>query len=83
MATGTARYPDFRYTDVGNSQWLVECSDPFGRYRAMTVLVRRDEVVVVAPPGESAVLSVQQIRDLDEALAGAAANSGWPVPIAG
>ncbi|HJP78414.1 MAG TPA: hypothetical protein VJ914_29335 [Pseudonocardiaceae bacterium] len=49
----------------------------------MTVLVRRDEVVVVAPPGESAVLSVQQIRDLDEALAGAAANSGWPVPVAG
>jgi hypothetical protein len=66
---------------VGNSQWLIECSDPFGRYRAMTVLARPDEVVVVAPPGESAVLSVQQIRDLDRALAGAAANTGWPVAV--
>jgi hypothetical protein len=49
----------------------------------MTVMVRRDEVVVVAPPGESAVLSVQQIRDLDRALAGAAENTGWPVPVPG
>lgn len=83
MATATAGYRYFRYTHVGNSQWLVECSDPFGRYRAMTVLVRRDEVVVVAPPGESAVLSVQQIRDLDRALAGAAANTGWPLAATG
>ena len=83
MVTGTGGYREFRYTDVGNSQWLVECSDPFGRYRAMTVLVRRDEVVVVAPPGESAVLSVQQTRDLDRALAGAAANTMWPVPVSG
>jgi hypothetical protein len=49
----------------------------------MTVLVRREEVVVVAPPGESAVLSVQQIRELDQALAGAAANSGWPMAVTG
>jgi hypothetical protein len=49
----------------------------------MTVLVRHDEVVVVSPPGESAVLSVQQIRDLDRALAGAAASTPWPVPVSG
>ncbi len=49
----------------------------------MTVLARRDEVVVVAPPGESAVLSVQQIRDLDRALAGAAEDTGWPVAVSG
>ncbi|HEV3358688.1 MAG TPA: hypothetical protein VG247_17965 [Pseudonocardiaceae bacterium] len=49
----------------------------------MTVLVRRDEVVVVAPPGESAVLSVRQIRELEQALAGAAANTGWPMAATG
>jgi hypothetical protein len=55
--------------------WWVECADPFGRARAMNVLVRQGEVVMVAPPGESAVLSARQTRLLGHALAYAAARA--------
>jgi hypothetical protein len=53
----------------------VECADPFGRARAMNVLIRQGQVVMVAPPGESAVLSVRQTRLLGHALAHAAARA--------
>ncbi|MBV8933470.1 MAG: hypothetical protein JOZ47_21010 [Kutzneria sp.] len=49
-------------------RWWVECLDPFGRDRAMTVLVQHGRVLLVSPPGESAVLSVQQTRRLRLAL---------------
>jgi hypothetical protein len=58
-------------------QWLVQCADPFGRDRAMTVLAETGRVVMVSPPGESAVLSVPQLRSLGQALDHAAAT-GWP-----
>jgi hypothetical protein len=41
----------------------------------MNVVVNRGRVVVVSPPGQSAVLSARQTRLLDSALARAAANA--------
>jgi hypothetical protein len=58
------------------AHWWVECADPFGRCRAMNVVVQSGgRIVVVAPPGESAVLSAEQTRLLGTALAKAAATS--------
>ncbi|CRK59645.1 hypothetical protein [Alloactinosynnema sp. L-07] len=45
-------------------RWCIGCHDPFGRDRALTVLVEDDLVVLVPPPGASAVLSAQQTRSL-------------------
>ncbi|RJQ76037.1 hypothetical protein D5S17_19360 [Pseudonocardiaceae bacterium YIM PH 21723] len=53
--------------------WWVECSDPFGRDRSVTVLVdENDDVVVITPPGQAAVLSAKQISALHDTLACAA-----------
>ena len=56
--------------------WWVACADPFGRDRAMNVLIRDGAVVMVAPPGESAVLSAHQTRQLGRTLAHAAVHAG-------
>jgi hypothetical protein len=53
---------------MSEPRWWVDCLDPFGRDRAMTVLVEPDRVLLVAPPGETAVLSPQQTRRLHHAL---------------
>ncbi|MFI9384191.1 hypothetical protein [Kutzneria sp. NPDC052558] len=53
---------------MSEPRWWVDCRDPFGRDRAMTVLVEPDRVLLVAPPGETAVLSPQQTRRLHHAL---------------
>jgi len=60
---------------AAESHWWVACADPFGRSRAMNVLVQQGQVVVVAPPGESAVLDAGQTRQLGHALANAAASA--------
>jgi hypothetical protein len=49
-------------------QWWVECLDPFGRPRAMNVVLEAGRVRVVAPPGESGVLSAVQTRQLGDAI---------------
>ncbi|QUQ71021.1 hypothetical protein [Kutzneria sp. CA-103260] len=59
---------------MSEPRWWVDCRDPFGRDRAMTVLVEPDRVVLVAPPGETAVLSPQQTRRLHLALDRAAGS---------
>ena len=61
---------------MSEPRWWVDCLDPFGRDRAMTVLVEHDRVVLVAPPGETAVLSPQQTRRLHRALDRAAGDLG-------
>ncbi|HEX3649557.1 MAG TPA: hypothetical protein VHV49_14120 [Pseudonocardiaceae bacterium] len=58
-----------------DSHWWVECVDPFGRCRAMNVVVQRNQVVVVAPPGQAAVLSADQTRLLGNALDRAATRA--------
>jgi hypothetical protein len=67
------RHGQFQLAAQGH--WWVECADPFGRCRAMNVVVRHGRIVVVAPPGESAVLSADQTRLLGTALAKAAASA--------
>ena len=48
--------------------WSVGCRDPFGRQRAVTVLAQADRVVLVAPPGQAAVLSGPELARLHRAL---------------
>ncbi|MFC7617525.1 hypothetical protein ACFQV2_33000 [Actinokineospora soli] len=57
-------------------RWNLGCRDPFGRDRAVTVLVEADQVVLVPPPGASAVLSAQQTRSLAALLAEAGDRVG-------
>jgi hypothetical protein len=49
--------------------------DPFGRDRALMVLVEDERVVLVPPPGAAAVLSAQQARGLGRALDQAAVRT--------
>jgi hypothetical protein len=53
---------------MAEPQGWIECHDPFGRDRSMTVIVEDDRVLLVAPPGESAVMSVTQTRRLRHLL---------------
>ncbi|GAA1266762.1 hypothetical protein [Saccharothrix xinjiangensis] len=52
--------------------WRVRCSDVVDRERCLTVMVDRDRVVLVGPPGETAVLSADQLVQLRAALREAA-----------
>ncbi|MET0236514.1 MAG: hypothetical protein ABW224_17835 [Kibdelosporangium sp.] len=63
---------------MAEPRWDVQCLDPFGRDRALTVLVERGRVVLVPPPGASAVLSTQQIKRLRLALDQAAGRASDP-----
>ncbi|MBP2322932.1 hypothetical protein JOF56_003317 [Kibdelosporangium banguiense] len=63
---------------MAEPRWDVQCLDPFGRDRALTVLVERGRVVLVPPPGASAVLSMQQIKRLRQALDQAAGRASEP-----
>ena len=49
-------------------EWTVSCRDLAGRKRDMQVFVRQGRVVVVAPPGETAVLSPLDVGRLRAAL---------------
>ncbi|MBB5153167.1 hypothetical protein BJ970_000701 [Saccharopolyspora phatthalungensis] len=49
-------------------QWHVSCRDVAGRRRDMSVIVNQGNVVVVAPPGETAVLSPLEVGRLRAAL---------------
>lgn len=52
--------------------WRIRCSDVVDRERCLTVLVDRGRVVLVGPPGETAVLSADQLAELRTALREAA-----------
>ncbi|MEU4801450.1 hypothetical protein [Actinosynnema sp. NPDC023587] len=52
--------------------WRIRCSDVVDRERCLTVLVDRGRVVLVGPPGETAVLSADQLVQLRAALREAA-----------
>ena len=56
-------------------RWAVSCNDPFGRDRALTVLVEDETVLLVPPPGAAAVLSAQQARGLGLTLDQAAVRA--------
>jgi hypothetical protein len=49
-------------------EWLVSCRDLAGRRRDVTVFVSSDKIVLVAPPGEAAVLAPLDVGRLRAAL---------------
>ncbi|MEU5850583.1 hypothetical protein ACWEV3_02810 [Saccharopolyspora sp. NPDC003752] len=49
-------------------QWHVSCRDVAGRRRDMAVFVNQENVVLIAPPGETAVLSPLEVGRLRAAL---------------
>jgi hypothetical protein len=53
-------------------QWRIRCQDVANRERFLTVFVEHGRVVLVGPPGESAVLSAGQLGQLRTALQEAA-----------
>lgn len=48
--------------------WHIGCRDVIDRERFLTVLVEHNQVVLVGPPGETAVLTAGQIDQLRSAL---------------
>ncbi len=52
--------------------WRVSCGDVINRDRCLTVLVEKNKVVLVGPPGETAVLTSGQLGQLRIALREAA-----------
>jgi hypothetical protein len=57
---------------AGRRVWRIGCGDVINRERCLTVLVERDRVVLVGPPGETAVLTKGQLGQLRAALREAA-----------
>ncbi|SFO89770.1 hypothetical protein SAMN05421810_101327 [Amycolatopsis arida] len=49
-------------------EWAISCRDIAGRRRELTVFVSSDRVVLVAPPGEAAVLAPLDVGRLRAAL---------------
>ncbi|WP_340683341.1 hypothetical protein [Amycolatopsis coloradensis] len=49
-------------------EWSVGCRDLAGRRRDVTVFVSSDKIVLVAPPGEAAVLGPLDVGRLRAAL---------------
>ncbi|GLZ41299.1 hypothetical protein [Actinokineospora sp. NBRC 105648] len=52
--------------------WRISCGDVINRDRCLTVLVEKNKVVLVGPPGETAVLTSGQLGQLRTALQEAA-----------
>jgi hypothetical protein len=49
-------------------EWLVSCRDVAGRRRDIAVFVDQGHVVLVAPPGETAILAPLEVGRLRAAL---------------
>jgi hypothetical protein len=56
----------------GRRVWRISCGDIINRDRSLTVLVEDNKVVLVGPPGETAVLNLGQLDQLRAALREAA-----------
>lgn len=56
----------------GRRVWRIRCGDVVNRDRCLTVLVEKNKVVLVGPPGETAVLTSGQLGQLRIALKEAA-----------
>ncbi len=55
-------------TVSSHKEWSVGCRDLTGRKREVTIFVRQGRVVLVAPPGETAILSPLDVGRLRAAL---------------
>ncbi|KAA5828825.1 hypothetical protein ABT337_33310 [Saccharopolyspora hirsuta] len=49
-------------------EWHVSCRDVAGRRRDLSVFINQGDVVLVAPPGETAVLSPLEVGRLRAVL---------------
>lgn len=63
---------------VSRKEWAVSCRDVAGRRRDLTVFVSQGHVVVVAPPGETAILEPLEVGRLRAALREAVVNASVP-----
>jgi hypothetical protein len=61
------------------SHGWIECEDPFGRARSVVVYTHEGRAMVIAPPGESAMLTPDQARRLAAILIQAAEQATDPV----
>ncbi|HEX2290230.1 MAG TPA: hypothetical protein VHH53_08565 [Pseudonocardiaceae bacterium] len=52
----------------GQREWSVSCRDIAGRRRAVQVIASHGQVVLVVPPGETAILSPLEVGRLRAAL---------------
>jgi hypothetical protein len=59
-----------------NAQRVIPCQDAVGRARCLIVLADDGRAVLVAPPGEVAVLSATQTRQVAAALLDMVDESG-------
>ncbi|WP_298176442.1 hypothetical protein [Saccharomonospora sp.] len=59
-------------------EWAVPCRDLAGRRRELTVFVNAGRVVLIAPPGEAAVLTSLDVGRLRAALRDAVIQAGHP-----
>jgi hypothetical protein len=53
---------------TSHKEWSITCRDVAGRRREMTIFVRQGRVVLVAPPGETAVLNPLDVGRLRAVL---------------
>lgn len=71
-AEDTPGLRDLQGSYAGRRVWNISCGDVINRDRCLTVLVDQNKVVLVGPPGETAVLSRGQLGQLRDALREAA-----------
>ncbi|WP_020666646.1 hypothetical protein [Amycolatopsis nigrescens] len=64
---------------AAKDEWSISCRDLAGRRRDLTVFVSSDRVVIVAPPGEAAVLAPLDVGRLRAALRDAVVSVATPV----
>jgi len=61
-----------------HNEWVVPCRDLAGRKRKLTVFTSDEHVVVVAPPGETAVLGPLDVGRFRAALRDAVVQIAQP-----
>lgn len=62
-------------------EWTVACRDLAGRRRSVTVIASEGKVVLVAPPGEAAVLAPLDVGRLRAALRDAIVSAEDPATL--
>jgi hypothetical protein len=63
---------------TSHKEWSITCRDVAGRRRDLTVFVRQGRVVIVAPPGETAVLNPLDVGRLRAVLRDAVVDASQP-----
>lgn len=63
---------------TSHREWSITCRDVAGRRRDLTVFVRQGRVVIVVPPGETAVLNPLDVGRLRAVLRDAVVDASQP-----